>query len=301
MSDSRTDLAFSVGDFKVWRIEEWGEPFSPPEDLFVEYQSAAFQRHIASLEPEYYRDGLVVAFSQSWLVDTGEHRILIDTGAGNQKPRPNMPVFSHLNTPFLANLKQAGYSESDIDIVINTHLHIDHVGWNTVLDNHQWRPTFANASYLMPAIDRDVWNPANPNYGQLTGAAINENVFEDSVQPVIDAGRAVFVEEGYQVCEGISLHNTPGHTPGQMLVDVQNKSERALFVADVLHHPIQILETSWNSVFCENREHAVATRRRVLELAASSGARVAPAHFGGKHSVFIEQRDDGGFNWIEPS
>ena len=299
-TQSVTDCAFSIGSFSVWRIEEWAGQFAPPEHLFAEFEKNAFEHEADSLTPDYLQDGNIFAFLQSWLIDTGDLRIVVDTGAGNHKERPGIPIFGQLETDFLANFRATGFKEDDIDLVICTHLHIDHVGWNTFLDKGTWSPTFPNARYLMPMIERDTWDPKDEGYATLVGAEVNQNVFEDSVQPIIDLGLAEFVSDQYQVCEGIVLRDAPGHTPGHMLVDVENGGDRALFTGDILHHPMQVVRPDWNSVYCEDRERASATRRAVLELAASSGARIVPAHFGGSHTVFVNKVNDDSFDWVDP-
>lgn len=296
MTAQRTAPAFTIGRFSVYRIEEWQGRFSLPEGLFAEFESVAFDAKLAGLDPDYVRDGMIYGYLQSWLIDADGQTIVIDTGAGNGKARPGIPVFGDMDTDFLDRLSATGFEPEDIDIVINTHLHIDHVGWNTRAEAGAWRPTFANARYVMPAIDRVAWDPTGDTFSTLGGAAIHENVFEDSVQPIIDAGMAVFAEDGFVVAPGIVLRSAPGHTPGHMYVDVEADGERALFVGDILHHPMQIFRPDWNSVFCEDRTSAAATRHKVLSEVARSGARLVPAHFGGAHSVFVTQ----GANGFEP-
>ena len=220
--------------------------------------------------------------------------ILYDTGAGNDKDRPAIPIFGNLNCDFLGRLRDAGAAPNDIDVVVCSHLHIDHVGWNTMKRDGKWVPTFPNARYLLPAIDRDFWDPADEaRYARARGAEVNRNVFEDSVQPILDARLAELVGDGFEVAAGISLHAAPGHTPGHLFMRVESEGEVALFVGDIMHHPMQVHRPDWNSVYCEDPDEAARTRRRVLELAADQKARVVPAHFGGVHSVFVERRGDG--------
>ncbi len=286
--------SFYIGPHAVWRIQEWEGPFAPPGDLFAEFDNKAFTAEVESFSPAYYAEGYIYAFLQSWLIDTGEHRVLVDTGAGNDKQRPGIPVFGNLATDYLEQLAQTGFSVEDIDIVVNTHLHIDHVGWNTVLESQQWRPTFPNAKYILPRVDRETWDPALDSYAQLRGKEVNTGVFEDSVQPILDAGQAVLVGPGEEILPGMVMIDTPGHTPGHMMLEVCAGEECALFTGDILHHPMQILRPDWNSVYCEDRARAVQTRQMVLERAVTKAARIVPAHFGGSHSVFID-RCGGGY------
>jgi glyoxylase-like metal-dependent hydrolase (beta-lactamase superfamily II) len=237
---------------------------------------------------------MIYGVLQSWLIEADGLRILFDTGAGNGKSRPALPIFGDMNTNFLGSLESGGVCASSIDLVVCSHLHIDHVGWNTVLKDVRWVPTFSNAKYVFPAVDRDVWDPAGEIYATMNGAAINANVFEDSVQPILDAGLADLVTDGHELTPGLILRAAPGHTPGHMLLDARAGADRALFTADIFHHPMEMIRPDWNSVFCENPTQASATRRAVLEDAAATQARIVPAHFAGTHSTFVT-RDGHGY------
>jgi len=291
--------AFHIGQYPVWRIEEWAGQFAPPQELFAEFEEHAFAQVAGGFAPDYLQDGNIYAFLQSWLIDAGGLKVLVDTGAGNGKERPGIPVFGGLQTDFMARFARTGLKPEDIDIVVCTHLHIDHVGWNTQWDGSAWVPTFPRARYLFPAIDREAWDPEKSLYETLRGREVNTNVFEDSVKPILDAGLAECVEDGFCVAPGMVLHTAPGHTPGHMLLEVTDGPDTAMFTGDILHHPMQIFRPDWNSVYCENRTEAAATRRAVVERAADTGARIVPAHFGGSHSIFVERGGEG-FRPVEP-
>ncbi|ODT05544.1 MAG: MBL fold metallo-hydrolase [Kaistia sp. SCN 65-12] len=287
------EAAFRIGRYRVFRLEEWQGGFSPPEALFAEYEDAAFAAQAAGFEPAFFRDGMIYGYLQSWLIDTGTERIIVDTGAGNDKDRPGIPIFGNLATPFLAELEAAGFAAGDIDKVFCTHLHIDHVGWNTEWREDSWRPTFPNARHYFPRSDEAAWNPEKPLYATLAGAGVNANVFEDSVLPIIDAGLAELIDDGAEIAPGMRAWTFPGHTPGHMVLEVADQGQVALFTGDILHHPMQVLRPDWNSVYCEDRAQAAASRRHLLERASARGARIVPAHFGAPHSLFVERADDG--------
>ena len=287
--------SFNIGRLRVHRIEEWQGRFAPPEAMFQGFDEATFARYVPLLEPGHVRDGQVYGFLQSWLIEAEGRTILYDTGAGNAKERPRIPIFHRLDGDFLANLSAAGFAPDDIDTVICSHLHIDHVGWNTMLRDGAWVPTFRNAQYVFPAIERVFWDPANAEgYGKARGKPGNANVFEDSVQPILDAGLALLVGEGYVVAPGLTLHAAPGHTPGHLVLRAESGGERALFVADILHHLVQIFVPEWNSMFCEDFDQARRTRFGILAEAADTGACLIPAHFAGSHHVWVK-RESGGF------
>jgi glyoxylase-like metal-dependent hydrolase (beta-lactamase superfamily II) len=287
---------FQIGKIRVTRVEEWQGDFLSPAELFVGYEQALFSAHQNDFSADVYNkeDDTIYAFLQSWLLEIGGLKIIYDTGAGNDKDRPGIPLFGELQTKFLQRLKTAGYVPEDIDIVICSHLHIDHVGWNTKLVDRQWVPTFPNARYLFSAKEIEFWNPANADkFPDKIGEEVNTCVFEDSVQPIIDAGIVESISGQFEVLPGLVLEPGPGHTPGHMVMKVESCGEQGIFVGDILHHPIQIYCPTWNSIFCEQAEQARNTRQEVLAYAAKNKALVFPAHFGGQHAVWVTEKGDG--------
>lgn len=281
-----------VGNALVSRVEEWSGGFSSADFLFADYEEQAWKRREDEFVPEFYLpdEGKIFGVLQSWVIDTGDRRILFDTGAGNDKDRPGIPIFGNLETDFLARLERAGYQPEDMDLVVCSHLHIDHVGWNTRMVDGRWEPTFRNAQYVMPEADRDYWDPrgtgARPSE---QGAFVNSGVFEDSVQPIIDLDRVTWADDGHEIAPGMTLRSRPGHTPGQMSLELDSDGHSALFVGDIVHHPMQIHRPDWNSRFCEDPDQARVSRRTVLDHAADCGALLIPAHFGGEHVVRVER------------
>lgn len=284
-----------VGDVRVRRIEEWQGNFLPPSVFFVGFDDADFRRVAGPLTPQYYdaaADSLY-AFLQTWVLEVDGLTVVWDTGAGNAKERPGIPIFGNLDTPFLERFADAGFRLEEVDLVICSHLHIDHVGWNTRLEQGRWVPTFPNARYLLPAIDRDYWDPSGPGPRPTeSGAFVNSGTFEDSVQPLLDAGVAELVGHGCQVSKSLSLQSVPGHTPGHLAMNLRSRGEEAVFVGDVLHHPLQVHYPHWNSPYCEDQAQARVTRRRILEEAAERDALVVPAHFGGVHCCRVRRSGD---------
>ncbi|CAL9279276.1 MBL fold metallo-hydrolase [Streptomyces sp. SudanB182_2057] len=285
----------TLGDVTLTRVREYFGPVDmTPEMFFADSHAQTWEEHRTMLVPDFLDDGtgIVNAAIQTWLLRSEGRTILVDTGVGNHKERPYAPVWSRMDTGFLDNLARAGVRPEDVDIVINTHLHIDHVGWNTYLDGRTWVPTFPNATYLMPKDDFDFWNPENGHTSVLGRG--NQNVFEDSVAPVHQAGQTLLWEDSHQIDAALRLESAPGHTPGSSVLILTSGTDRAVFVGDLLHSPVQILEPDCNSCFCEDPARARATRRKILGWAADHHALVVPAHLGG-HGAAHVVRDGGNF------
>jgi len=280
----------ALGDVTVTRVKEYyGSVGLAPAEFFPDSPDEAWGQHHPVLVPDFWDPATNECNSaiQSWLLHSEGRTILIDTGVGNHKDRPYAPVWNRLDTDYLDNLAAAGVRPEDVDIVVNTHLHIDHVGWNTRLDGRMWVPTFPNATYLMPRRDFDFWNPAN-GHEPLLGRG-NQNVFEDSVAPVHRAGLTELWDGSYQIDKNLRLDLAPGHTPGSSVLTLESGRDRALFVGDLVHTALQIMEPDTNSCFCEDAVQARATRHKLLGRAAESNALVFPAHLGGHGAAEVER------------
>jgi glyoxylase-like metal-dependent hydrolase (beta-lactamase superfamily II) len=279
------------GDVSVVRIEEMHGPIMPPSQFFPTIPTSAWEEQAAMLVPDHLdaaHEWVQVAM-QTWLVRSGGKTILIDTGVGNDKSRPAVEVWDHLSLDYLGRLAAAGVNPEDVDLVVNTHLHVDHVGWNTVLKDGEWVPTFPRATYLMPRADFEFWNPAN-NSNIIGG--VNENVYEDSVAPVSNAGQVKLWEDRYVIDENLTLEAAPGHTPGSSIIKLLSGSDRALFAGDLMHTPLQVSHLDHDSCFCEDPQQARATRRSLLGWASDNNALVLPAHFSGHGALEVETAGD---------
>ncbi|GAB7066069.1 MBL fold metallo-hydrolase [Mycobacterium hodleri] len=282
-----------LGDVTVTRVMEYfGSVELSPATFFPDSRPESWESNEDWLVPDFYDpgSGMCVAALQTWVLRSAGATILVDAGAGNLKHRPGT-VWHRLDTDFLGNLARAGVHPDDVDVVVNTHLHNDHVGWNTVLEDGQWVPTFPNARYVMPRADFEFWNPANGNPSRL-GAA-SHVVFEDSVAPVHQAGLVDLWDTHLDLDGNLRLEPAPGHTPGSSLLTLQSGTDRAVFVGDLLHTALQVAEPDVNSCFCEDPAEARATRRRVLGHAADTHTLVFPAHFGGHGAAEVRHQGDG--------
>ncbi|MFJ9843351.1 MBL fold metallo-hydrolase [Kitasatospora sp. NPDC101155] len=281
--------SFSLGGVEVTRVVEFETPTRPPAAMFADIGPQVWHDNRSWLSPDHWDQdaGLLMTRMQAFVLRSGGATILVDTGVGNGKSRPDTPAFDHRSTDFLARLAAVDVLPEDVDLVVNTHLHADHVGWNTRLVDGEWVPTFPNARYLMPRADHDFWHPDSARPART--AAANANVFDDSVAPVVRAGQAVLWEDIHDIDGALRLEYAPGHTPGSSVLTLRSGGELAVFVGDVLHNPVQIIEPDANSCFCEDPAAARASRRRVLDRAADQGALVFPAHLRGASGARVRR------------
>jgi glyoxylase-like metal-dependent hydrolase (beta-lactamase superfamily II) len=286
--------SFMIGDVEVLRIVEWQGPHVPAAALVPDCPPEVWSTYEEQLVPDHREAGgdrAVVAL-QTWVVRSAGRTVLIDTGVGNGRERPGNPLFHQRKGRFLDSLVEAGIRPEDVDVVVNTHLHVDHVGWNTHDVGGAWVPTFPRARYLLPAADDAHFGPRG---GYAGGARpVDRLVYEDSVAPVHRAGQAEVWDGEYRIDEHLVLEPAAGHTPGSSVVRLASRGERAVFVGDLLHSPVQILHPQCSSCFCLDPRQAAETRQRVLERAADERALVVPAHFGGRGAVEV-RKGRGGF------
>lgn len=282
-----------IGAVSITRVMEWEGLFAPVTEFVPDSDRAFWEDHSDVLSPDHWDpdSGLAKACLQTFVLRSEGRTILVDTGAGDGKERPYISVFGHLQTGFLERLAAIGVRPEEVDVVVNTHVHVDHVGWNTVLREREWVPTFPNARYLFSQADFEFWNPLNGH--ERKGALVNQNMFEDSVLPVHQAGLADAWEgESLPLDSNLTLELAPGHTPGLSVLRLESQGERAVFVGDLLHSPAQMLRPDWNSCFCEDPIKARASRRRILSWAADENVLVVPAHFDGHHAAEVVRDGD---------
>ncbi|MDG9674100.1 MBL fold metallo-hydrolase [Micromonospora sp. DH14] len=280
-----------LGDVTVTRVEETHGPIMPTGAFFPTIAADAWRTDRELLTPDHLGpdDDMVHVAMQTWLLRSEGRTILVDTAVGNDKDRPAVEPWHHQRVNYLDRLVEAGIKPEDVDLVINTHLHVDHVGWNTRLVDGQWLPTFPNATYLMPAVDFRYWNPRN-NPG--IAGSVNENAYDDSVAPVHVNGQVQLWEDTYVIDSNLRLEAAPGHTPGHAVIKMESAGERALFAGDILHTPLQLRHHDHSSCFCEDPTQAAITRGRLLGWAADTRALVLPAHFSGHSALEVERRGE---------
>lgn len=275
---------YQIGDLRISKITEQVFSALSVGQLYPEFASqGATAEHIKHDEP-------VEMSVHSWLVETPQRKLLIDTASGNFKDRPFSRLFHQLNSPWLLNLKQAGVRPEDIDFVLHTHLHVDHIGWNTVWDGKQWLPTFDHAVHVCSQAELDFY--------ETPEAASRMVVYKDSIKPVLDAGRLETIDnDGREYFSGITFHPTPGHSPGHMSISIQAGDEYVLFCGDVMHSPLQVAQPNLSSVFCAQHFAAQRSRKWLLAHAADTCATVFTSHFAESSVGRIKKSNNGQYSW----
>lgn len=268
-----------IGDFEIERIAEFEGPFIPPQDFFPDFDPAVFEARPDMAGPRLIDpdSGRLMFSFHSFVVKTGRHTILIDSCLGNDKERPTRPQFHRMHSPFLADLAAAGVKPEEIDFVMCTHLHWDHVGWNTRLADGKWVPTFPNARYIMARREYDHWHGVHER-GEDTPHRL---AFADSVLPVVHTGQALLVDDDFAMEDGLWFESAPGHTPGNVIIHARSHDAVGIFLGDVLHHQLQLAKPEWSTTACTDRDLSRQTRMRLIEEHAERGTLLLPAHFPG--------------------
>jgi glyoxylase-like metal-dependent hydrolase (beta-lactamase superfamily II) len=263
---------WQIGSVQVTRIVELFGLVDAPGNLFIDGSPEAIQRH-AWLAPHHATDrGELLLSFQAFLVRSQGLNIMIDTCLGRHKTYEHA-IFAQVQSQFLEDLESIGVPAAAVDRVLCTHLHADHVGWNTQWVGTQWQPTFPNATYLF---DRGEWTHVR---AQARASAEMPHHVSESVLPVMDAGLVQLVEPCYRITDEISLVPTPGHTPGHVSVHIESAGQRAVITGDVLHHPVQFAEPGWRTHFCNDHQQAQETRRKFMRTYQGRDTLVIGSHF----------------------
>ncbi|MEZ5499127.1 MAG: MBL fold metallo-hydrolase [Steroidobacteraceae bacterium] len=281
-----------IGQLQIDTVVESENRTLPLSELLPQASAEGAKAATDWLGPRYLQIGkegewrAVLSF-QSYVVRTRRHVVLIDTCAGNDKDRGGHPWFHRLATPWLARLADLGLAPGDIDVVLCTHLHADHVGWNTRLENGRWVPTFPKARYLFC---RREYEHRESLWRQ--GKDQDVRAFADSVLPVIESGQGTLVEADHVLDSQLCLQAAPGHTPGNIIVQLGDSGQDAMLSGDVIHHPLQVTHPEWSSAFCEDPVAAAHYRRRFVDTHGEKQTLIVPAHFPAPTAGFIRRHGD---------
>ena len=267
---------WQFGAVEIRRVIEFEAPLLDPFVLFPDADADTIASHRQWLEPRTQdpETGLLILAFHSFVIRTPRHVILVDTCGGNDKERPQKLRYHLNNWAYLENLAASGVAIDEVDYVLCTHLHVDHVGWNTRLIDGRWIPTFPNAKYLFA---RDEWDFWQQEY--QSDDFSDDPYYEDSILPVIEAGATELVDGTHVIDDWVRLVPSPGHTPGHVSIHIGGEFPDAVMSGDLMHHPLQCAEPDWNSCFCVTPAQSAATRRAFLEKHSGTSTLIMPAHF----------------------
>ncbi len=261
-------LRWKVGDVTITQVVELET--ASIGNMVLPQATPELVKAIPWLAPRFIDDEGRLLFSiNALLVESGGQRIVVDTCLGNDKERPYRE-FNKLSGPFLRDLEEAGAPREAVDFVLCTHLHVDHVGWNTMKVDEQWVPTFPNARYLFARKEWEYWKDEPEEFGP---------VVTDSVRPIVDAGLADLVEMDHKLTDEVWLEPTPGHTPGHVSVRIRSAGEDAVITGDMIHHPCQIAKPDWSSAVDYDQDQSRETRSDFLRRYSDQPVLVIGTHF----------------------
>ena len=263
------------GDVTITRVIEIPRSYNPTPSMLPDSTADAIARHHGWLKPDFWDDttGDMGSRIQSYVVKTPKHTVVIDTGVGDDKERHEVPAWNKKKGTYLEDLRAAGVTPDQVDYILCTHLHVDHVGWNTRLVGGKWVPTFPNAKYVMVGSEFEYWKREQEEGRDASGC------FTDSVAPIMEAGKAMLVDETCKIDDHLRFEPSHGHTPGHSCVRLTTKTGEAVFSGDLMHRVVQVAEPQWSSRFCTDMAHAARTRKAFVEQMADSGVLICAAHF----------------------
>ena len=271
-------MKWQIGKIKVTRIQE---VVFPEFSDVIPAVTQELVKEIKWLFPHFVTaDGHLSLSIHSLIVETPTDKLVVDTCIGDSRDRMPMEGMHMLSTNYMRDMQAEGYQPEDMDFVLCTHLHVDHVGWNTRLVDEKWVPTFPNAKYIMDKKDLDFWSSIDVDT-DIDFMQVQRQVFEDSLMPVINAGLAQPVDAPSIICDGVRLISTPGHTPGHVSVVLESEGQTGLITGDFIHHPIQFHDPALVSPFDVDNEMAIETRRRIFGEYADTPTLIIGTHFAG--------------------
>jgi len=279
----------AIEHMKTWRvgrveITRLVEVWKWEDDIWMALEDA--KPEVVKTQPWLLPDhvtpeGRMFINFQAFVVKAGNRRIMIDTCIGADRER-QFPVFTKMQTTFMEDLGSLGIAPTDVDTVLCTHLHFDHVGWNTHLIHGRWVPTFPNARYLFSRKEYDHWLMLRD-----TGGYHGINHLKDAVDPVIEAGLVDFIPHDHAISEEIRLFPTPGHTPGHVSVHISSEGAEAVITGDMMHHPIQVAMPEHAATFDMDKPAGARTRVDFVNRFQEKPVLIIGSHFAGPGAGYI--------------
>ena len=279
-------LSWTVGAVKITRVVELEMPVAySAERPFLAEATPEALRAMPWLYPHFVDEEDRMRLSiHALLVEAPGLRLVVDTCVGNDKVRPSLIGKKPLATNFLQQMADIGWTRDSVDTVVCTHLHVDHVGWNTMLEDGKWVPTFPKARYLIGKTELEHWRGEDDKDQQ--------EILADSVQPILDAGLAELVEMDHRLSAEIRLTPTPGHTPGHVSVMIESRGETAVITGDMTHHPCQMAHPDWSPPFDSDRVASAGMRRRMFAEWADKPILVIGTHYAGPTAGHVKTEGD---------
>lgn len=291
----------ALGKFRIDRVVESEGPFAALEMMLPGITAADIGAHADWLKPLFVApDNRAIMSFHSYILKTPHHVILVDACVGNDKERPERPTWHRQQFRYLEAMAAVGVRPQDIDFVCCTHLHADHVGWNTRLEEGRWVPTFTKARYVFAKTEYEHWERMHRQSREQGLPVLNHGSFADSVLPVVDAGRALMVGDDFEFETGVYLQAAHGHTPGNCTLHANSEGRHAVFSGDILHTPAQLINPAWSSRFCVDPLQSAATRFKLVHALADTSTLLLTGHFPTPVAGRIVSRGDHfRFDWSQ--
>lgn len=271
--------SFAIGNVRVTKVVDSLEPTSP-RFLYLDKQRSDFDPHLEWLQPHFLNtENNILLSIHTFLIRTTHHTILIDTCIGNDKEAPAFPQWTGRKGSYLQDLAAIGCAPEAVDYVFCTHMHIDHTGWNTRLQDGRWVPTFPKATYLFNKREWEHWQAAQD--------AVDQAVVRQNIRPIIEAGQVEWVENAWGIDDAVTLIPTPGHTPGHCSVQLRAQGQTAIITGDMMVHPVQIAEPQWRQRADTDKALAIATRTRFIDQHCDTDTLILGTHFNTPTGVYI--------------
>ena len=279
MPSSKEAQTFTVGDIQLSKVLDSLEPTSP-RFMYVDKRKDDFDPYLDWLQPHFIDPNKLMLLSiHTFIIKTRHHTIMIDTCIGNDKQRLMFDQWNGRRSDFLQDLAAAGCGPESIDYVFCTHMHLDHTGWNTRLQDGRWVPSFPNATYLFNKNEWEHWkDEPNPE---------DQAVVEQNIMPIIEAGQVEWVDNAWSIDDEVMLLPTPGHTPGHCSVQLKSNGQEAVITGDMMVNPVQVAEPTWSQQADADKEQAIATRTLFVNSYCDTDTLILGTHFHTPTGVHI--------------
>jgi glyoxylase-like metal-dependent hydrolase (beta-lactamase superfamily II) len=276
--------SFAIGNIRLAKVLDTLEPTSP-RFLYVDKHKDDFDPHLEWLQPHFVDAGKRLLLSvHTFVIQTTHHTILIDTCVGNDKQNLAYPHWNGRQGLYLRDLAAVGCTPESVDFVFCTHMHLDHTGWNTRLQDGRWVPTFPNATYLFNKREWEHWKDEPSPEDQA--------VVQQNIVPIVEAGQVQWVDNAWGIDDEVTLIPTPGHTPGHCSVHLRSNGQDAIITGDMMVNPVQIAEPQWSQQSDVDKPLAIETRTRFIDQHCDTDTLILGTHFNTPTGVYIVSKGE---------